>query len=243
MIKAISSFPIAFSMLVKNKVNMLLGAIPVLIGIVLYWFLGKTLFTNALDWGNKYIEQYLSTSDTLGSIVYYLVASILTILLYFLVSWTFVLLVSVIASPFNDILSARIEKILLNEKLPAFNESISGAVTKLFPTLFNEVKKVSFIVSLSAFALLFGYIPILTPISVFISVVLLSIEFLDFSWSRHSMELKECRTDIRKNVFGYSLGGAFFLIIVAIPLVNLIVPSLATSYFTVLWVKSNEHRH
>ena len=242
MVNALKSFPLSFSMILKSKINMFLAIVPVVIGIILYWLVGKTLFSSALEFGNKYIEQYLS-NGTLGSIVYYLVATILMIMLYFIVNWTFVLLVSIVASPFNDILSNRIEKQILNEELPAFSDSLSGAITKLVPTLLNEIKKVSFILGLSLFAVVFSFVPILMPISVFVSVILLSMEFLDFSWSRHGMSFKECRGDVRKNLLGYSFGGAFFLILVAIPLVNLIVPSLATSFFTTLWVKSNEHRY
>lgn len=241
LVNAFTSFGPSYKLILKDKVSLLLASIPVVIGCALYYFLGRAFFSSALSWGNQYIEQYLS-NGTFGQIVYYLVVSILTIMLYFIINWTFVLILALIASPFNDILSSRIEKLVLNEKLPSFAGSFEGVISKILPTLLNEIKKIFFIVSLSIIALLLGYIPLLTPFSVLVTVVLLAIGFIDYSWSRHGLNLSNCRKDLRKNLLSYIVGGGFFMILVAIPIVNIIVPSLATSYFTVLWVNNNEHR-
>ena len=229
-------------MLYRNKINLFLSMTPVLIGIIIYSLFGKLLFSTSLEAGQKYIEQYLS-NGTLGQIVYFLVATILTIFLYFIVSWTFVLIVSILASPFNDILSKRIEALVLGKELPDFSDSVKGGIAKLFYTLANEIKKVSLIVFLTLISLVFSFVPLLSPISILIAVVLLSIEFLDFSWSRHSLSFSDCKKDLKSHLGSYIIGGLFFMLIVSVPIINLIVPSFATSYFTVLWIKNHEHRH
>lgn len=230
----------SYKLILKDKYSVMLALVPVLIGILLYVFAGKAFYSSAITFGTQYIEQYLS-DGTFGKIVYYLVVSILTIMLYFIVSWTFVLVLSLIASPFNDLLSGRIEKLLLGEELPSFGSSLKAEIKNIIPTLFNEVKKISLIIIFSILAVLLGYIPFLTPISVFVTAALLALGFVDYSWSRHGVSFKNCRKDMFKNIFSYAIGGGFFMVVVAIPLVNIIVPSLATSYFTVLWVKNNEH--
>jgi CysZ protein len=230
----------AYKLILKDKVSLLLALIPVVIGVTLYVVAGKAFFSMALSYGNQYIEQYLS-NGAFGQIVYYLVVSILTIMLYFIVNWTFVILLSLIASPFNDLLSSRIEKLLAGEDLPNFSSSLKGVFDNFFHTVINELKKIFFIVTLSIVALLFGYIPFLTPISVFVTVLLLAVSYVDYSWARNNIPFHECRADVRKNVLSYTFGGGMFMVIIAIPLLNIIVPSLATSYFTVLWVKNNEH--
>lgn len=235
------SFSPSVKMILKNKVNLFLAMIPIIIGILVYWFLGTWVYEGIMGWGSQQIEQYIS-SNSFGSIVYYLIATILSIMLFFLVNWTFVLVVALIASPFNDIMSARIEKLLKKEEPLGFSDSFSSLGNNLFKTFLNEIKKITFIVILTLFSLLFGYIPFLTPLSVLIAVVLLAVEFLDFSWSRHGLTFRSCLRDIRKNIIDYAFGGAFFFIIVSIPILNLIVPPLATSYFTTLWVKNNEDR-
>lgn len=238
---AINSFSPSIQMILKNKINLLLSAFPIFIGLVLYWFLGSWIYEGIMGWGSQQIEQYIS-SNSWGAFLYYIVAGILSVMLFFLVNWTFVLVVALIASPFNDIMSARVEKLLINQEPLGLSDSFSSIGKNIFKTILNEIKKILFIIILTLVSLLFGYIPFLTPISVFIAVILLAVEFLDFSWSRHQLTFTSCLKDIKKNIFEYAFGGTFFFIIVSIPIVNLIVPPLATSYFTVLWIRSNEDR-
>lgn len=236
---SIQAFKPSISSIVKDKVNLVLAMIPVITGIIIYWFLGKWMFTTAMSYGQNFINQYLS-DGVASTVINYLIVTILTVMMYFVVNWSFVLIVSLIASPFNDIMSGRIEKSLRGESMPSMSETFSQMIGRLAKTLINEGKKVVFIGSLTVVSLLFGYIPILTPISIFIAFLLLAIQFVDYSWARHDLSVKNCVSDIRKNFLGYSLGGGVFFTLVAIPVVNLIVPPLATSYFTIVWVKNNE---
>lgn len=216
-----------------------MALIPVLIGIALYYFLGSWIYESATTAGKDLIDQYIS-QDSFGAVVYWLAAAILTVMLFFLVNWTFVLVVTLIACPFNDILSSRIEKQLRGENTLDMGATFSRLISRLFFTLFNEAKKILFIAFLSILSLVFGYIPLIAPIGIFLAVLLLAVEFLDYSWSRHDLKFKDCVKDLKGNVGGYSFGGAFFFILVSIPLINLVVPPLATSYFTTLWVKNHE---
>lgn len=231
----------SFQLILKDKVSLLLAIIPILIGGILYYFTGKAIFSTIMSYGQDYISNYVS-NETLGSVANIIVGSILSILLYFIVNWTFVLIVSVIASPFNDVLSTRLEKSYLGEELPSLNESISRTFRNFVKVIINEVKKISFIISLSLLAVLIGFIPLLTPVSVMIGAFVLSTEFLDFSWGRHSMNFKQIKAELKRNLISYSLGGSFFMLLVSIPFINLLVPSWGTSYFTILWVKNNESR-
>lgn len=239
---ALTSFRPASKQLYQDKVNLLLAIIPISMGFVLFYFLGSWVYGSVMEQGQALIREYIS-EGTMGNIVYYIVATILTVMLYFLINWTFVLLVSIIASPFNDMLSSRIEKQLKGKTPDSLKHTFKEMLSKVAATLFNEIKKVSLIIVLSVISLVFGYIPLLTPVSVFITITLLSIEFLDYSWSRHGLSFMNCLGDLRRNILGYTFGGGFFFIIVSIPVINLIVPSLATSFFTILWVKNNEHNN
>ncbi|MBD65188.1 MAG: hypothetical protein CME62_08275 [Halobacteriovoraceae bacterium] len=238
---AVSSFKEAYRQIFKDKVSFALALIPVLIGIVLFYFLGTTLFSNINDLGQFYIQKYLGDGSW-GTVATWMINIILTILLYYIVNVAFVLVIAIIASPFNDILSQRIEKRMLGEKLPSFSESIKGSVTNLVKILLNEVRKIIMILGISFLAILIGLIPFLTPLSFFLSAIVISIEFIDYSWSRHDKSYRECKSDYRQHWFSYSFGGLFFMLLVSIPGLNILVPSYGTSYFTVLWVKNNE-RH
>jgi CysZ protein len=239
---AFLAFKPSYKLILKDKVSFILALIPILIGITLYYFVGKNLFTSLMSYGQEFISGYV-TNETVGSAINIIVGSILSIFLYFIVNWTFVLIVSIIASPFNDVLSARLEKKYLGEELPSFNDSMKSTFANFIQTITNEIKKISLIIILSFFAVLLGLFPILAPISILIGSIVLSTEFLDFSWGRHGMKFSEIKAEIKKNFISYSLGGSFFMLLVSIPFINLLVPSWGTSYFTILWVKNNESRN
>jgi CysZ protein len=235
-------FKPSFQILFKDKVNLTLAFIPVFIGVVLYGLLGTWLFGTLVEQGTKWIEE-LSGSGAVGGVFTWILGAIFTVILYFVVSWTFVLIITILASPFNDMLSRRVEKISKGQELETFAASFAIIGSTFIMTLGNEIKKVSFILILSLVAFSLGYIPLLTPISILISVLLLAIGFVDYSWSRHNIPFKNCFSDVKKNIINYSFGGGFFFILVTIPIVNLIVSSWATSYFTLLWVRNNESGH
>ena len=238
---SLTSFGPALRHLTKDKVNMVFALIPILCGLALYIFAGSWMYGTAMENGRALIDEYVS-QGTWGSVVYYIVATIMVVLLFFIINWTFVLVVSIFASPFNDLISARIEKNERGEAQLDMKESFSRMMMKLAGTIFNEIKKVLFIIFLSLMAFVLSYIPILTPVGIFLTIVLLAIEFLDFSWSRHEWKFSQCLGDLKSNLIGYALGAGFFFLLVSIPLVNLVVPSLATSFFTTLWLKNNESR-
>lgn len=232
---------LGFKYLFRSKINIFLSMAPVLIGLVLYYFLGVFMYENMLGMGKEYINEYFETGIT-SSIVYYLVAIVLTVILYFLINWTFVLIVSTIASPFNDQLSKRIEKQFTGIELDSFSTTVGSMFSSLFSTLFNEIKKVLLIFIFTILAFVFSYIPFLTPFSLLITAWLLAAQFVDYTWSRHDLPSKECMRDVKQNMVPYGLSGAFFFFIVSIPGLNIIVPSLATSYYTIYWVrKHNEN--
>lgn len=232
----------ALQQLTKSKINFILAFIPVLIGVAIYYFLGSWFYGTVMNKGQEIIGSYI-TGGGFGTIIYYIIAAIVSILLFLLVNWTFVLMVSIISSPFNDMLSSRIEKNIINKEQDDISSTFSDLFKNILSVLSNEIKKVTFIFLMSVVAFILGYIPLLTPLSLFITVILLAVSFIDYSWARHNIKFSNCLSDLRRNFIGYGIGGTFFFILVSIPIVNLIVSPLATSYFTLLWLKNNEHRN
>lgn len=238
---ALTSFTSSLQILFKDKVNLALTLLPITIGILLYYFLGTTVYDYGMTHGKELVDNYVENS-AVNTFLSYTIQIILYIALFFIVNWTFVLIISVIASPFNDVMSSRIEKIVNGEALPSLGTSFNSAFKNFFSTILNEMKKILFILFLTIISLLLSLIPLLTPISLFLTVVLVAIAYLDYSWSRHNIPFRLCINDITKNVVGYGLGGAFFFFMISIPVLNLIVPPWATSFFTTVWVKNHGHR-
>jgi CysZ protein len=238
---ALSSFKISFKMITGNAGNFIFALIPILIGLATYYFIGMELYQYVMGEGQALIErQFGASANEWSSFIYYALAIFFTIILYFFVNWTFVIFISIVASPFNDILSSRIEKMLTGQEMESVSESFSRMIKKVLWTVFNEIKKVLFIGFIAFIGLVLSYIPILTPLSLLISALLLAAQFIDYSWARNDLSLGKCISDLRNHLMSYTLMGVFFFFLVSIPFVNLIVPSLATSYFTTLWVRFNK---
>ena len=237
--KSVTSLGKAWKLITANRVNLILSIIPILLGIVLYAFLGVNFYSSAAGYGDQIITQYIS-EGTFGSVIGFILKALITVMLFFFVNWTFVMVVTIFAGPFNDVLSSRIEKQIKNQELFDLSQSLKLITGNFFSSLFNEFKKISLILFLGILSFILGYIPFLTPLSILLAVLLLSIGFLDYSWSRHNVSFGSCVNDIRKNLIKYSIGGGIFFLLVSVPVLNLIVPPLATSYFTLLWVNNHE---
>ncbi|MBT3585709.1 MAG: hypothetical protein HN509_12465 [Halobacteriovoraceae bacterium] len=237
----IKSFGEALGVFRKDKIIILFSAVPVFVGIALYYFLGDWIFTDVRAWGQGWIEGNLS-AGTLGTVLTWVLTAILSIIMYFVVNFTFVLVVSIFACPFNDLISTRVEKIMGGEEPEALSITLKKVMGRALFTLINELKKVSFILILTAVAFGLSFFPILAPVSVIISAFLLAVSFLDYSWSRHTFKFSNCLGDVKNNFFTYGFSGAIFLSLITIPFVNLLALPYGVIYFTVLFSRSNGQR-
>jgi CysZ protein len=116
------------------------------------------------------------------------------------------------------------------------SKTIKEMISELGRTLKNEFKKLVFIVLMAGVAFVFNLFPLFYPVGLCILAVLLAIQFVDYSWSRHDVSFGACINDVLTNIIPYTLSGFVFLMLVSIPLINTMVPAFATTYFTVLWL-------
>ena len=232
--KMLLAYGQALSVMKKDKIIILFSLVPVLVGAILFYFLGDWVVNDVSTWGKQWIEQQVGSGGW-SSFFSYLLIGILWISLFFVINWFFVLVVSIIASPFNDAISNRVEKQLHGEPAPTVGESFGRMAKNFVMTLFNEVKKVLFIVVMTLLAFALSFIPMLVPISIALSAVLLAVGFLDYSWSRHNMQFRECLGDLRKSLLSYGISGGIFMAVIAVPIINLFVLPYATTYYTIMF--------
>lgn len=228
----ISNLIYSFQLLWSRKTRWPLILGPVIFGVILY----SSFFYLAYDFIGQKLTPFLAVTfhiDQMGFLVKWTLMALLTVLGFFLMNWTFVLAVSLIAAPFNDFLSESIADEL--EGKPFLRErSFWNAI---LPFIWNETKKISVIIFFSFIALALSFIPILLPITLWINFLLISSQFTDYSWSRDHMSAKQCMQDIIKNLVPYSIAGGIFFFLITIPVINLLVPAWATSHFTLLFTQ------
>lgn len=231
----IRSFPVAVKMILTDPVNFVLALIPTLIAVGIYLLAIVAIYSNS-DAFVSLFRNYISPDQ--ATWMARLLTAILIIFMFFIMSWTFVIVVGIIAAPFNSLLSARIEqklvqRIIMDEDQSHALSAVKSSMTQIFK---NEIKKILVLALIASLAFVMNLVPIFYPLAVFLIATLLAIQFVDYSWSRHNMFFSDCVKDVLKNIFAYFCSGAIFLALVAIPLVNAFIPALATSYFTVLWL-------
>lgn len=232
----LKSFPLAFKVILTDPVNFVLSIFPTLIALTLYILTIVGAYRNS-DRLVAFFRGYIYTSDQ-ATFLATLITGILIIFIFFLMSWTFVIIVGIIAAPFNSLLSSRIEQKLVQKVYMDEDQSKALKQVKMSmgQTFKNEAKKLVFIGIVAVMAFLLNLFPLFYPLGIFLVATLVAVQFVDYSWSRHNMHFGECFKDTVKNILPYSASGAIFLLLVAIPLVNAFVPALATSYFTVLYL-------
>lgn len=232
----IKSFPVALKMILTDPVNFVLSLFPTIVALAMYLFTITTIYRNS-DRFVSYFRGYIYTADQ-ATILAKVLTAILIIFVFFLMSWTFVIVVGIISAPFNSLLSARIEqklvqRIIMDEDQKHAIEQVKSGMVATFK---NEFKKLFVLLVMAGLAFLLNLFPLFYPLGVFIVATLLAVQFVDYSWSRKDMHFTACVKDTAKNILPYSVSGAIFLALVAIPIVNAFIPAFATSYFTVLWL-------
>lgn len=230
------SFPVALKMILTDPVNFILSVIPTLMALAIYLLTIVSVYRNS-DRVVAMFRGYIYTADQ-ATLLAKILTGILIIFIFFLMSWTFVLVVGIISAPFNSLLSSRIEQKLVSQVFMDEDQSKALEQVKkgIGHTFKNEFKKLGYIAVVGGCAFLLNLFPLFYPVGVFLIAVLLSVQFVDYSWSRHNIHISGCLKDVFKNLIPYSLGGFIFLMLVAIPIVNAFIPAFATSYFTVLWL-------
>lgn len=230
------SFSLALKMILTDPVNFVLSVIPTLMALAVYFFVIIGAYRNS-DRLAAMFRGYLESPDQ-ATWAARILTAILIVFVFFIMSWTFVLVVGIIAAPFNSLLSSRIEQKLVQKVIMDENQkhAIEQVKSTMAQTFKNEFKKIALLVVVGAFAFVINLVPFLYPVGVFLIATLLAVQFVDYSWSRHDLPVTKCIKDVTVNIVPYSLSGAIFLALVAVPIVNAFVPALATSYFTVLWL-------
>lgn len=230
----LSSILTALTLFKRDKWILILSFLPVAIGAAFYFLAGSLIFTDLLGWMNEYFSGMVNVGQTGSTIIEWILTGLLSIIFFFVVNFTFVLLVSILSSPFNDMISSRVEAALGHRQQESIGVGIKFMLKNIFKTLSTEIKKVLLILIISILNLILGiFIP---PMGIIISALLLSVSFIDYSWARHDLGLRECIKNYKNGLFSYGIGGLVFMFLISLPVVNLFALPFAVIHFTVNYV-------
>ena len=217
----------SFQVIKSDRKIMFYGMIPIAIGLTCYYFLGNYVFTDLYDMGKVWIQGKIEVGDWLGDVLIW----VLGILFALFMNFTFFIFVSIFASPFNDLISTRVEEIYIGKNED--DEPFSRMLKKVPTILKNEAKKIGFIALLAIVNLIIGFT--FPPASFVLAGLMFAISFVDYSWSRNEMTFGECFQNLKKGFLAYLLGGISFMFLISIPLLNLLFLPLAVVFFTIIY--------
>jgi len=148
--------------------------------------------------------------------------------------YTFTIIANFIASPFNSLLAAQVERRL--------GTTISQSEFSITESLLHEVKKFIFLVAWAVPLGVLFLIPGLNLVAPFawliFSAWLLALEYCDYPMANHGIPFREQQLRLRGQAM-LNLGfGAATLVATSIPIVNLFVMPAAVAGATALWFEN-----
>lgn len=152
--------------------------------------------------------------------------------------YSFTMLANLIASPFNGILAAQVEKTLTG-KLP---EDHSGSImAEIIPAVTGELGKIWYFVLRAVPVLILMIIPGLNAVGSVLWLLLgfwfLSIEYVDYPMGNHGIRPAEQRRRLRQHPLSAWAFGAAANVLMMIPVVNFAAMPATVAGATQLWVQ------
>ena len=210
--------------------------IPLLINMLLFagliWF-GSSQFETFMEWLMPEIPEWLQFLEWL----FWALFAVSALLILF---FTFTILANLIGAPFNGLLAEAVEYHLTGQR-PGNAGGWKKMLAELIPTLFDEVKKLLYMVAWSIPFLALFLIPVVNIIAPFtwlaFSAWMLTVEYVDYPMGNHGLRSDEQKQRIGEKRF-LSMGfGGTVTIATMIPILNFLVMPAAVAGATAMWVK------
>ena len=210
--------------------------IPLLINVLLFagliWF-GASQFETFMEWLMPEIPEWLQFLEWL----FWALFAVSALLILF---FTFTILANLIGAPFNGLLAEAVEYHLTGQR-PGNAGGWKKMLAELIPTLFDEVKKLLYMVAWSIPFLALFLIPVVNIIAPFtwlaFSAWMLTVEYVDYPMGNHGLRSDEQKQRIGEKRF-LSMGfGGTVTIATMIPILNFLVMPAAVAGATAMWVK------
>ncbi len=226
----------SLSLIKKDRLLLVFMLIPFLVGLLLYAIVGKYVIVDLSEFLNKMLMPATDPSNNWWSKAgSFFITGVLSVLFYFILQWTFLMLVSLFASPLSEYVSERTEALLVGgpKRIEQKTLSWGARFKKIFFVLFNEGKKIFFLLFIYFVMFSSSLIPLLVPLALILTAAMASFQFLDYSWIRKEMTIRSSVKEFQRFFVIYSMAGALALGLIALPVVNFFAYPFLVVYFTV----------
>jgi len=187
---------------------------------------------------SPWVESLISFLPDWLSFLSWLVWTLASIIVAFVLVYLFTIIANVIASPFNAILSVKVEESLLGETL-----SSSASMWMILPRAFwREMTKLMYLLPRLLGLLLLSVIPVVNAAAPFLWILfsawMMAVQYTDYAADNNEISFRELRNRLAGKKIQSVLFGLPAYLLLAIPVVNLILLPVAVAGGTVFWVKN-----
>lgn len=212
----------AIRFLRRNNGLVKYALIPFLINLFIFTLGSILAWMYFTDWLHALLPSH--ASGWYWAIIYYITAIIFIIFLLIMLVMAFTFIGSIIASPFNEILSEKTEKILTGK----WNEdpfSFKLLIGDIGRSIGQEIKKLTFFGMVFIFLLFLNVVPVLgnfmyLPLQLGCTFLILAMEFVDFAMSRRRMSFRQKISYTYHHAMPLLSFGSVVFLIGLIPLLN-----------------------
>jgi CysZ protein len=210
--------------------------IPLLINILVFSaaiYYGVMKFESFIVWMEAKIPSWLQWLD-------WILWPLFVLALVIVVFYSFTLVANILAAPFNGLLAEKVELHLTGRPLSE-GGGLKKAMIELVPTLFDELRKLLYVLVWAIPFLILFLIPgvnAAAPVLWFLYTAwMLTVEYCDYPMGNHGLKFREMRSRLRnRRLLGLGFGAATAGLTM-IPVVNFIVMPSAVAGATALWVR------
>jgi len=209
--------------------------IPLIINVLVFFLL--------FGYGISLVDGWLTTAmadlPEWMSFMYWLVWLLVVITAVLIWFFCFTIVANLIASPFNALLSVKVEERLTGEIQPGGN--FKSLIAVLPRTLAREFSKLLYYLPRLIGLMLITIIPGVNFLAPFLWLLfgawMMAVQYTDFGADNNNVSFKELRQRLSEERMTSLSFGIIVYLMIAIPLLNLVVMPAAVAGGTVFWVE------
>jgi CysZ protein len=210
--------------------------LPVLINLIVF----TGLIALAVQQFSGWVDTFIPSLPSWLSFLEYLMWPLFVVLVLALVFFTFTMLATLIAAPFNGFLSEKVEVVVRGkDEFPPFSW---GELVAMVPrTMGREMRKLAYFLPRAIPLLILTFIPVVNlvaaPLWILFGIWMMAIQYIDYPADNNKMSWQDMLAWLRSNRWNsMSFGGITYLALM-IPGLNVLMMPAAVAGATVFWVR------
>ena len=221
-----------FSLIIKPGLRQYV-IIPTLINVIVLIAIAAVTVTQFSVW----VDAIMNWFPDWMSLLYWLIWTIALIVLLVLVLFCFTFIANIIASPFNAILSIKVEE-LLTGKPPESTLSVWMVMPR---AIGREIAKLLYVLPRLVGLVIFTLIPVLNTVSPVLWILfgawMMAIQYADYGADNNDLSFGELRSKLSAHRTQSIMFGLPAYLLLTIPVVNLILMPVGVAGGTRFWVE------